>query len=369
MTTTPQAADPADPADPADLGDAAPVRVTGPVGLVAAVPSLLGFHPDESLVLLCLSGGPRRRVGPVARVDLPRGRAKGLVSMLVDHARRHAEEVAVVLYTETGRRPPVVDELIGQLHAAGIPIMEVLAVRGGLIRPARSAKVERRHRGEPVAGVEDPQVQALTAAAALSGRAVLPDRSVLARCIAGPTGDRRRAADQHVDDALSTLPGTAGAGAGGDVDQRPLIGVAERALREAGSPGGVAPRTAAELAVLVCDVALRDALIAWAISERDEPWIPALIGCAAWTPDALAAPICSVLAVAAYRDGDGALAQVAIDRCLDAEPRHSLAHLMLSIMAVGLPPAELDVMAVAGGQGWRASASADQPGDALGQRE
>jgi hypothetical protein len=48
-----------------------------------------------------------------------------------------------------------------------------------------------------------------------------------------------------------------------------------------------------------------------------------------------------VLAVVAYRHGDGALAQVAVDRCLAAEPHHRLAHLLLAIMAAGLHPDEL----------------------------
>jgi len=40
-------------------------------------------------------------------------------------------------------------------------------------------------------------------------------------------------------------------------------------------------------------------------------------------------------------DGDGALAQVAVDRCLAAEPGHPLAHVMIAVMAAGLRPEEL----------------------------
>lgn len=58
-------------------------------------------------------------------------------------------------------------------------------------------------------------------------------------------------------------------------------------------------------------------------------------------PDDVAAELCSVLAVAAYRAGDGALAQVAVDRCLRGDPEHRLAHLMLGVMAAGLHPDEL----------------------------
>jgi hypothetical protein len=73
--------------------DLVPLKVSGPEGLLAAVPTMLGFHPRDSLVLLCLTG-PRRRVGPVARVDLPPGRDRPLANQLTDHARRYADEGA-----------------------------------------------------------------------------------------------------------------------------------------------------------------------------------------------------------------------------------------------------------------------------------
>jgi len=70
-----------------------------------------------------------------------------------------------------------------------------------------------------------------------------------------------------------------------------------------------------------------------------------LIAVATSVPDGDAAEVCAVLAVAAYRRGDGALAQVAVDRCLSAEPDHRLAHPMLAVMAAGLPPDELEHLA------------------------
>ena len=35
--------------------DLVPLKVSGPEGLLAAVPTMLGFHPRDSLVLLCLT--------------------------------------------------------------------------------------------------------------------------------------------------------------------------------------------------------------------------------------------------------------------------------------------------------------------------
>ena len=33
--------------------DGTPIRVSGPEGLLAVVPTMLGFHPSNSLVLMC----------------------------------------------------------------------------------------------------------------------------------------------------------------------------------------------------------------------------------------------------------------------------------------------------------------------------
>ncbi|MGH3329093.1 MAG: DUF4192 family protein, partial [Streptomycetales bacterium] len=47
------------------------LRLSSPGELVEVVPYLLGFHPEDSVVLLALEE-PRRRVGLTMRVDLPR---------------------------------------------------------------------------------------------------------------------------------------------------------------------------------------------------------------------------------------------------------------------------------------------------------
>jgi hypothetical protein len=58
-------------------------------------------------------------------------------------------------------------------------------------------------------------------------------------------------------------------------------------------------------------------------------------------PDLVAAPA-ALLAFAAWRVGKGALANLAIDRALTAEPDHRLALLVQTILDRGLPPSILD---------------------------
>ncbi len=111
-----------------------------------------------------------------------------------------------------------------------------------------------------------------------------------------------------------------------------------RALAELAQSRGVGPDTAGLLALSLHQVTVRDDLIARIVTDRETEWLPALIAAAAGVPDDVAAELCSVLAVAAYRAGDGALAQIAVDRCLRGDPEHRLAHLMLGVMASGMHP-------------------------------
>ncbi len=312
--------------------DVVPIRISGPIGLLAVVPALLGFHPADSLVLLCLAG-ERRRVGPAVRVDLPVGHDPHLAAQLTGHALQHADEVVVICYQRTRRRPPLLDDVLTELRRSRVPVMDALVVRGGRVRPALTRQVERAHPGIPVPGADDRTVQALAAAGALAGRSVLADREQLRRSIAGPRGEHLRRAELAVDQA-----------AVGALDAMEVLDdLADVALAQAAG-GAVSCDVAAAVAVVMTDSRSRDDLLLRAIRELDSPWLPLLISCAGWAPDSVCPPLCAVLAVVAYRHGDGALAQVAVDRCLLVEPGHPLAQLIISVMGAGISPQQLDVL-------------------------
>ncbi len=336
--------------------DVAPIRISGPAGLLAAVPPLLGFHPTNSLVLLCLSGG-RRRVGPVARVDLPQGHDRAMATQMARHALAHADEVAVVCYLKGTRRPPLLDDLLGELARSGVDVMDAMIVRGGRARPALNPAMERNHPGIPMPGSDDPVVCALQAAGALSGRSVLPDRDALRRSIAGPTGAKLRAAEGGITEAAAgRLPGS-GLGPGSRVialrrssashrrGVRPALAeLLDTACRQVAATGTVPMPVGTAVAAVLVEPAVREAVLAEGFGDLDGSWLPMLIACATWTPDPVAAPLCSILAAVAYRHGDGALAQVAVDRCLAVEPEHPLALTLVDIMSAGLRPEVLDEM-------------------------
>jgi len=345
-----------------ELGGEARIKISGPAGLLAAVPNMLGFHPTDSIVLMCMTG-ERNALGPVARVDLPRGRDRDLVGQLTGTALTHADRVAIVCYPGRRRRPVILDDLIGSLTCAGIGVLAALVVHAGRVWEAPTPRTLRLADSRPVPGHHHPAARAFASANAMTGRVVLADRAQLRASIAGPRGDRGRLAAQAVGAVVrarpADLPGGLGTRPGPvpdphrppspmDVDPLPerVDRLIDDALAQVCTAGVVDVQTAAELAIACLDRAVRDGVLVRGLFELDRTWLAMLISCAAWTTDDLAPGICAVLAFVAYRHGDGALAQVSVDRCLAADPGNRLTHLLLATMAAGLPPDVLDRLLV-----------------------
>ncbi len=325
--------------------DCTTVRLSGHDGLLTAIPAMLGFHPEESLVMVCVAG-PRQRVGPVIRVDLHlTGHRSGNEPVGADdlrlYAQQYADQVALVCYSSAPGRPLLLTRVESALRADGVDILDVVLVRGRHAYPAGPDGTHSQRLALP--GPDHPQVQLMTAASALQGRAILPDREALRTSVAGPSGASTREALAAMHRAADQVIGVLGVT--GPLDRPALRRLRDttvgEALEHAGATGTVPAGTAAVLALLVSDARTRDHLVARAVREVDSPWLAMLVAVARCTPDVDAAQICAVLALTAYARGDGALAQVAIDRCLETEPQHRLAHLMVEAIAAGMPPAAM----------------------------
>lgn len=320
------------------------VRLSGAQGMVAAIPQCLGFFPDSSLVLMCLQS-PRGRVGPVVRVDIPPpGQSESLLTML-DCAERYADEVAVVCFHE-GLLPGCIGELTDALRARRIPIIATLSVTDHRIRDARSKSGWRRDSGIPLLDPDDTQALALRSAAVLAGRLALPSRAALAASIT-PTGDAATSARCEAIDAeaneLAAELGAAGRHLTPElvakVDDALHAGEAE--YREFGRPS---IHTASCLIALSAHLPCRDLIMARALARNDMAMVGLLVAVAAQCPDGSCVDLCAVLAGAAYRFGDGALAQCALDRAMGTDPHHRLSTLLRSFVDGALPPSDLDVL-------------------------
>lgn len=316
-----------------------PLVVRGTAGLLAAIPATLGFPPRDSLVQVCLAG-PRAQVGPIGRVDLdppygatPQEYADGVTGTLLAVARRHADRVVLVWYRSlAGRRPALVDAMVGALHAEGIAIRDVIAVCGGRYRheggPAGGRRVPRGP-SLPLPGADDLDVLRLRASAALRGRTILGDREDLRRSIDGP------AAGAALDQAWAEFDRCAGQ-VPPELDD--YAAELDLALVDCASHHSLTARRAAAVVLGLDDPALCSHLVGRSVGTRDEPWIAMLAACARQTPTELAGDLCALLALVAYCDGDGATAQVAVDRSLQSRSGHGMARLLMQVMAAGVHP-------------------------------
>ena len=337
-----------------------PVRLGALGDLVAALPHLLGFRPQESLIAVSLRGD-RARVGLTARVDLPPAGDQDEVlallvrSMLTDRPREvvlavvseHPDRISRPVRTRVADGEPVaelphrglVGSAVRRFADAGVPVRDVALVRRGRWWSYDcTAGCCAPGAGTPVPGGTSP----LAAASALSGQVVEDGRAALERRIT-PVGFLAAAGMSRA----CTEVGRAVADRVEQVGPDVVAGESWAAVRNAvdrvgpGSVGSLPDRDVARVAWGLRDLAVRDLAMGLALD-----------GSAAgaevlWTevtrrvPPPLDAAPATLLAVTAWVRGDGAMANVALDRALRSDPGHSLAQLLRTALDACFRPADV----------------------------
>ncbi len=319
--------------------------MTSPGEVVALLPTLCGFVPQESLVLVALRG-PRRRIGLTLRSDLPppdgeRPLADELVARLVADG---AQAVLAVVLTERGDPAEgevgrgLADAVCRACERHRLVLSECLLVRRGRWTSYLCSEPSCcPPAGTPLAGLSTPALQLVAAEAALQGRAVLPSRADLVRSVAARDdldGARR---EEELGQAAAWWVAQRAARGEEPVRRRALVS-ARALLDRAAVP--LSGSEAVGLAVALSDVVVRDEVATWALERRDD-LVALLLQVVPQVVGAYAAPACSVLAWAAYAGGDGGLANVALDRALAADPDYGLARLLERCAAGQVPPEEV----------------------------
>jgi Domain of unknown function (DUF4192) len=333
--------------------DAAPqttpvtVRAGSPAALLAIVPHLLGFVPESSLVVIG-TAPPRDRVKVTLRYDLPDPPDAALAADIAAHAagvigsQRLTAAVAVGYGQET-LVTPVADVLRDAFPQAGIELRDFVRVQNGRYWSYLCGDEACC----PSGGVAfDPRTQPAAVALASRGAPVLADRAAMVARIAplgGSTAESMRQATCRAERHVAQLLGK--------VRKSSRIGAARQMIAAEGLAAvgkmidtyrrGDAFATDYEIARLT--VALRD------LRVRDDAWArmdPAYRAAhlRLWTdvvrraqPEHVAAAA-SLLAFVAWQSGDGALANVALDRGLADDPRYSMALLLRQVINAGVPP-------------------------------
>ncbi len=327
-----------------------PVKIGSPAEILAAVPYLLGFHPTRSLVVIG-ARPPRDRVHVCFRYDLIDPPDGEFAREIAEHAssvlvNQHVTVAIVVGYGPGALVTSVVEEFRAQLGAAGVDVREVLRVED-----SRYWSYLCQDPGccPPDGAPFDVSASSVAAQMTLAGNVTLPDRTALEQTIAPLDGAARASMAQATiraenrAAALVAQAARSGRKRGGIL--RPVIEDGLRAVGEAigtyrGGGRIDSDDEFAWLTVTLADLRVRDD--AWARMEPEHQQSHQRL----WTdvvrraqPNYVPAPAC-LLAFVAWQSGEGALANVALGRALDANPGYTMAQLLLEAVGGGLPPSK-----------------------------
>jgi uncharacterized protein DUF4192 len=331
--------------DPRTTGLRCRVRIGSADGILAVVPHLLGFHPTDSLVVMGV-GGPHARIRLTFRYDLPDPPEEELAIDIAEHAvavlRRQQLGLAIAVGYGPGRTvTPVMDVLFNALRRAGIDVQDVLRVEGGRYWSYVCSDPQCC----PPDGVPfDTSAHPASAALAAAGMTVRPDRAALASTLAQDIelAEPMREAVQRARGKAGQLIDFEAAAAGKDPFQ-PIADAGRRSVKRAilryRQGGELADHDEiAWLGIVLGDLRVRDD--AWARMDPlfNEAHRRLWTDLVRYLPaDVVAAPA-ALLAFTGWQAGDGALASVAIERALAADPEYSMALLLADALHAGLPP-------------------------------
>ncbi len=297
------------------------------------MPHLLGFHPANSLVLLGISG-PHGRIRLAFRYDLPEPPDAGLSADIAAHAgavldREHLTVAIVIGYGEGRSVTGVIDEVLPALRSADIIVHDVLRVHDGrywsyLCSDPQCCPPEGR--------TYDPAGHPAAAALEAAGLAARANRAALAGTLARATEafePMAQAVDRARRRAAKLIEESLHATEDGDVLQS-IADAGRRSVRLAVTSS----RRGKELT----DLRVRDD--AWARMDprfndaHQRLWAHLV----RMLPAEFVPAPASLLAFTAWQSGDGALASIAIERALSADPEYSMAKLIAEALQAGLPP-------------------------------
>lgn len=326
------------------------IGLSGPGDLIAALPGLMGFVPEESLVLILLGGSSGREVVATMRLDLPPVLQKPhvfepLAERLHDMYQEESPfDLMLVLIDaawdgERGAPEACHTYLLGELAqylSAGPIDFRGAFVTASVTGGARWAELPD---GERSGLVPDPRASDVNASHVLQGRTIHASRADLEAMLRpGPPAER--------DELFHEI----GRCAGRVLTER-LIGGGDARAREFADvmramelvQAGELPdrRLLARSALAIACSEIRDVLLGLAIGRCAGPAQELWALLARRLDGVLRAEAATLFAVCAYASGDGASVGVAVDAALSAAPGHGLATLLDEALEQGTHPTKI----------------------------
>lgn len=324
-------------------------HINKPGALVAALPAVLGFVPEKSLVLVSLEDG---RMGAVLRVDLSAELAGNIGHLAEVAAASGAQTVVVVIVDADGALCPMCNDDHRRLCDA---LTE--ALRNHDVGVYAAHVVDRVETGGTwhclddcgARGVvDDPSASPLAAAAVLDGRRLYARRSDLQAVVSLADEQRSERLAIPIEEyaARREADWRADPDGCGRRDVETVIDAAQRVCDGAALGDD-------EIAALACglaDVAVRDTLYALAVGARagqaETLW--ALLS--RTLPDPWRVEALVLLAFSAYARGDGPLAGLSLEAALRCDPDHRMAGMLDTALQSGMRPEQIRELAGTGYQ-------------------
>ncbi|MGI5471288.1 DUF4192 domain-containing protein [Streptomyces sp. CA-132043] len=367
-------ADPADPRPTTPAGPEAQVTLRGPAELADALPYLLGFYPDDSIVLVALHGA-RGRFGGRVRLGIPADTtqwpyvADQLADSLITSARERGTPPGGIIAflcqdptaTETGRDVrdrlhPLAQRLRTACGSRDVPVLEALCLSHGHFW----SYVCPDERCCPAAGTPLvlPGTSAMAAAAAYSGVQVRGSLKDMEARLAPHTGARADDQVKALDAAAAALIPRMLSGQDPKAVRDETLALLTRALHTfRGDPPTGSHRAkdacddalltngeAAEMILGLQDRLTRDQVAAWTEGPDAAPALRLWRALARRCPDAYethAVPPLTLAGWVSWATGDTVSARVALCRALTLDSDYLLAQLLHRGLNEGLDPDKL----------------------------
>jgi hypothetical protein len=311
--------------------------------LIAALPAVLGFVPEKSLMLVTVDRG---EMGCVMRVDLSDELPHSLAHIADVAAAAKPDSAIAVVIDEDGAScrmcndeyRELADRLTTALANRGIELLAAHVVD-------RVAAGGRWHCADGCGNagtVDDPSASPLAVAAVLDGRRLYARRAELQEVIEVANSARADLLAEIIGDSKPDSAERPDEAARADIEA--TIAAAARVADAV----ELDDDELARLAWALTDLRVRDTLYALAVGENagqaESLW--ALLSRTLpepWRVEALV-----LLAFSAYARGDGPLAGVSLEAALRGDPTHRMAGMLDTALQSGLRPEKIRDLAITG---------------------
>lgn len=301
--------------------------VTSPIDLLSAVPFLIGYQPSDAIVLISLKS---EAISMAIRIDFPdrisKKEASSLAAklegseaaLLVSYIPEKCEDVEVVL-----------GPLTEALSVAGIPLKESLIIVGNRWRSLicsdpHCCPIE----GSPIPSIDESRI----AAEEISRGRPMPYKDV---------AEMAKSLDSEFDEVILEMIGRV---TSIDYNANPIEQQKQGAnavidfLHDFEVEGICRDnRLVATVLVRLKDLQVRDFALG-VMNDQSDLYFDAWRWLTIKAPAGLIAAPATLFAVAAYERGDGAMANVALEKAESDQPSYSMIALLRQLFRSGRPP-------------------------------